>query len=38
LVDGGKGQVKAALSCLKELYLSIPVAGMVKDDRMKPEV
>ncbi|RNC29331.1 MAG: UvrABC system protein C [Candidatus Dichloromethanomonas elyunquensis] len=33
LVDGGKGQVKAALSVLRELGRSIPVAGMVKDDR-----
>ncbi|NLI91801.1 MAG: excinuclease ABC subunit UvrC [Peptococcaceae bacterium] len=33
LVDGGKGQVKAALSVLRELGESIPVAGMVKDDR-----
>ena len=33
LVDGGKGQVNAALQALKELNLSIPVAGMVKNDR-----
>ncbi|WP_396391077.1 excinuclease ABC subunit UvrC [Desulfosporosinus shakirovi] len=33
LVDGGKGQVSAALKALKELGLSIPVAGMVKNDR-----
>ncbi|MCM1564417.1 MAG: excinuclease ABC subunit UvrC [Dehalobacter sp.] len=33
LVDGGKGQVKAALDALKELRLTIPVAGMVKNDR-----
>lgn len=33
LVDGGKGQVGAALSCLAELGISIPVAGMVKNDR-----
>jgi excinuclease ABC subunit C len=33
LVDGGKGQVKAALKSLKELQVKIPVAGMVKNDR-----
>lgn len=33
LVDGGKGHVKAALSALKELKISIPVAGVVKNDR-----
>lgn len=33
LVDGGKGQVKAALESLKELGVGIPVAGMVKNDR-----
>ncbi|HBV88048.1 MAG TPA: excinuclease ABC subunit C [Desulfosporosinus sp.] len=33
LVDGGKGQIKAALMALKELNLVIPVAGMVKNDR-----
>ncbi len=32
LMDGGKGQVNVALSVLSELGLSIPVAGMVKDD------
>jgi len=33
LVDGGKGQINAALKALKELNLTIPVAGMVKNDR-----
>lgn len=33
LMDGGKGQVHAALQVLKDLGLSIPVCGMVKDDR-----
>lgn len=32
LMDGGKGQVNIALEVLGELKLSIPVAGMVKDD------
>lgn len=35
LMDGGKGQVTQALSILKELNLSIPVAGLVKDDEHK---
>lgn len=33
LVDGGKGQINAASKALKELDLTIPVAGMVKNDR-----
>ncbi len=33
LVDGGKGQINAASKALQELKLTIPVAGMVKDDR-----
>ena len=33
LIDGGAGQVKAALSALAELGLDIPAYGMVKDDR-----
>lgn len=33
LMDGGKGQVNIALGVLKELGLSAPVCGMVKDDR-----
>lgn len=32
LMDGGKGQVNIAEEVLKELHLSIPVCGMVKDD------
>lgn len=32
LMDGGKGQVNIALQVLKELQLTIPVCGMVKDD------
>lgn len=33
LVDGGKGQINAALKALQELNLTIAVAGMVKNDR-----
>ncbi|WP_242966720.1 excinuclease ABC subunit UvrC [Desulfosporosinus sp. FKA] len=33
LVDGGKGQINAALKELEDLGLTIPVAGMVKNDR-----
>ena len=33
LVDGGSGQVKAAEEALRPLGLSLPVFGMVKDDR-----
>ncbi|MDO4622697.1 MAG: excinuclease ABC subunit UvrC [Eubacteriales bacterium] len=33
LMDGGKGQVNIALRVLDQLGLSVPVAGMVKDDR-----
>ena len=32
MMDGGKGQVNIALEVLKEMQLSIPVCGMVKDD------
>lgn len=35
LMDGGKGQVTQALVILDELGLSIPVAGLVKDDEHK---
>ncbi|HZK83748.1 MAG TPA: excinuclease ABC subunit UvrC [Desulfosporosinus sp.] len=33
LVDGGKGQISAASKALQELNLTIPVAGMVKNER-----
>lgn len=33
LIDGGKGQVHAAQKVLEELNISIPVCGMVKDDK-----
>ena len=33
LVDGGKGQVRAVRSSLKEMGLGIPVAGMVKNEK-----
>ncbi len=33
MMDGGKGQVNVALQVLEELGISIPVCGMVKDDR-----
>ena len=33
LMDGGKGQVNVAIDVLNELGISIPVAGLVKDDR-----
>ena len=33
LVDGGKGQINAALAALNELGLKIPIAGMVKNER-----
>ncbi|MQN01904.1 MAG: excinuclease ABC subunit UvrC [Lachnospiraceae bacterium] len=32
MMDGGRGQVNIALDVLKELGLTIPVCGMVKDD------
>jgi excinuclease ABC subunit C len=32
MMDGGRGQVNVALEVLRELNLSIPVCGMVKDD------
>lgn len=35
LIDGGQNQVNAALEVLNTLGFSIPVAGMVKDDRHK---
>ncbi|WP_461205916.1 excinuclease ABC subunit UvrC [Clostridium sp. DL1XJH146] len=33
MMDGGKGQVNIALSVLEELNITIPVVGMVKDDK-----
>lgn len=33
LMDGGKGQVNIALEVLENLQLTIPVCGMVKDDK-----
>jgi len=33
MIDGGKGQVNAAEEVLMNMGLSIPVCGMVKDDR-----
>ncbi|MCT4542448.1 MAG: excinuclease ABC subunit UvrC [Vallitalea sp.] len=33
LMDGGKGQVNIALKVLDKLGLSIPICGMVKDDK-----
>jgi excinuclease ABC subunit C len=33
LVDGGKGQINAAKSALRAINLSLPVAGMVKNDK-----
>lgn len=33
LVDGGKGQVNAAKEALQSLHLSLPLAGMVKNDK-----
>ena len=32
LMDGGKGQVNAALRVMEQLGLNIPICGMVKDD------
>jgi excinuclease ABC subunit C len=32
-IDGGKGQVSSAKKALEKMELSIPVCGMVKDDR-----
>jgi excinuclease ABC subunit C len=32
-MDGGEGQVNSALEVLKKLSITIPVCGMVKDDK-----
>lgn len=32
LIDGGKGQVNAAVSVLRDLDLNIPIAGLAKDE------
>jgi excinuclease ABC subunit C len=36
LVDGAQGQVGVARQCLKEINLSIPVVGVVKNERHRP--
>ena len=33
MMDGGKGQINIALEVLRELNISIPVCGLVKDDK-----
>ena len=33
IVDGGKGQVKSALSVFQNLNLKIPVIGLVKNEK-----
>ena len=33
LIDGGTGQVRAAMEAMREVGLSVPAYGMVKDDR-----
>lgn len=33
MMDGGAGQVSSALKVLRELSISIPVCGMIKDDK-----
>ena len=35
MMDGGKGQVNIDLKVIRELGLSIPVCGMVKDDNQR---
>lgn len=37
VVDGHKGQMNAATATLKSIHSSIPVVGVVKDDRHKPK-
>jgi len=33
IVDGGKGQIHAALNALNKLSVDVPIAGLIKDDR-----
>lgn len=33
LIDGGKGQVNAVLEVMEQMNISLPVCGMVKDDK-----
>ncbi len=37
VVDGHKGQINAALSTLKSIHSTIPVVGVIKDERHKPK-
>lgn len=37
MMDGGKGQVGAALEVLEELGIKLPVCGMVKDDKHRTD-
>ncbi len=37
VVDGGKGQVNAAQRILKDVGLAVPIVGVVKNERHKPE-
>ena len=37
MMDGGKGQVGAALEVLEELGIELPVCGMVKDDKHRTD-
>ena len=37
MMDGGKGQVGAALEVLEDLGIELPVCGMVKDDKHRTD-
>ena len=37
MMDGGKGQVGAALEVLEDLSIELPVCGMVKDDKHRTD-
>ena len=37
LIDGGVAQVNAVIKTLEELHLSIPVMGMIKDDKHRTQ-